>query len=82
MNDGNKAFRNDKYFVYFHLCVNKMKVKVNIRDLVTSLTRSLVTKREFNGTWGIDQQIEKRKNFNYFERIRQYFPLDRYTMQR
>lgn len=81
MNDGNKAFRDDKYFVYFHLCVNKMKVKVNIRDLVTSLT-SLVTKREFNGTWGIDQQIEKRKNFNYFERIRHHFPLDRYTMQR
>lgn len=81
MNDGNKAFRDDKYFVYFHLCVNKMKVKVNIRDLVTSLT-SLVFKREFNVTWGIDQQIEKRKNFNYFERIRHHFPLDRYTMQR
>lgn len=79
VNDGNKAFRDDKYFVYFHLCVFKMKVKVNIRDLGVT---SLVTEREFNVTWGIDQQIEKRKNFNYFERIRHHFPLDRYTMQR
>lgn len=70
MNDGNEAFRDDKYFVYFHLCIFKLKVKVNIRDLGVT---SLVTEREFNVTWGIDQQIEKRKNFNYFERIRHHF---------
>lgn len=36
MNDGNKVFRDDKYFVYFYFCDNKMKVKVNIWDFVIS----------------------------------------------